>query len=72
MRNISVTNASNSASKDYYHTLVEGIILCSAFVVEAVLIAVGNLLRAAFRKYRPTVGTSSKFDFAHFWLIDNL
>ena len=28
-------------------------------------------LRAAFRKYRPTVGTSSKFDFAHFWLIDN-
>ena len=44
MRNISVTNASNSASKDYYHTLVEGIILCSAFVVEAVLIAVGNLL----------------------------
>ena len=30
------------------------------------------LLRAAFRKYRPTVGTSSKFDFAHFWLIDNL
>ena len=28
-------------------------------------------LRAAFRKYRPTVGTSSKFDFAHIWLIDN-
>ena len=28
-------------------------------------------LRAAFRKYRPNVGTSSKFDFAHFWLIDN-
>ena len=27
-------------------------------------------LRAAFRKYRPTIGTSSKFDFAHFWLID--
>ena len=24
-------------------------------------------LRVAFRKYRPTVGTSSKFDFAHFW-----
>ena len=38
------TNASNSASQDYYHTLVEGIVLCSAFVVEAVLIAVGNLL----------------------------
>ena len=30
-----------------------------------------KLLRAAFRKYRPTDGTSSKFDFAHFWLIDN-
>ena len=30
-----------------------------------------NLLRAALRKYRPTVGTSSKFDFAYFWLIDN-
>ena len=29
------------------------------------------LLRVAFRKYRPTVGTSSKFDFAHIWLIDN-
>ena len=28
-------------------------------------------LRAAFRKYRPTVGTSLKFDFAHFWLINN-
>ena len=28
-------------------------------------------LRAAFRKYRLTVGSSSKFDFAHFWLIDN-
>ena len=44
MRNISVTNASNGARKDYYHTLAEGIILCSAFVVEAVLIALGNLL----------------------------
>ena len=30
-----------------------------------------RLLRAAFRKYRPTVGTSSKFDFPHIWLIDN-
>ena len=30
-----------------------------------------DILRAAFRKYRPTVGTSSNFDFAHFWLIDN-
>ena len=30
-----------------------------------------DLLKAAFRKYRPTVGTNSKFDFAHFWLIDN-
>ena len=30
-----------------------------------------TVLRAAFRKYRPTVGTSSKFDFAHIWLIDN-
>ena len=28
-------------------------------------------LRVAFRKYRPTVGTSSKFDFANCWLIDN-
>ena len=31
----------------------------------------GLYLRAVFSKYRPTVGTSSKFDFAHFWLIDN-
>ena len=31
----------------------------------------GNRLRVAFRKYRPTVGTSWKFDFAHIWLIDN-
>ena len=30
-----------------------------------------EILRAAFRKYRPTVGTRSKFDFAHIWLIDN-
>ena len=30
-----------------------------------------DLLRAAFRKYRPTVGKNSKFDFAHCWLIDN-
>lgn len=44
MKNISATNASNSANKDYYHTLAEGIVLCSAFVVEAVLIAFGNLL----------------------------
>ena len=29
------------------------------------------VLRAAFRKYRPTVGTSSKLDFAHIWLIDS-
>ena len=29
-------------------------------------------LRAAFRENRPKVGTSSKFDFAHFWLVDNL
>ena len=44
MKNFSATNASNSANKDYYHTLAEGIVLCSAFVVEAVLIAFGNLL----------------------------
>ena len=44
MKNISATNASNSTNKDYYHTLAEGIVLCSAFVVEAVQIAFGNLL----------------------------
>ena len=30
------------------------------------------LFRAPSRKYRPTVGTSSKFDVAHFLFIDNL
>ena len=30
-----------------------------------------GVLRAAFRKDRPNIGTSSKFDSAHFWLIDN-
>ena len=28
-------------------------------------------LRAAFLKYRPLVSKSSKFDFTHFWLINN-
>ena len=31
----------------------------------------GLYLRAAFSKYQPTIGTISKFDFAHFWLIGN-
>ena len=44
MKNVSATNASNSASQDYYHNMSEGIVLCSAFVVEAVLIASGKLL----------------------------
>ena len=61
MRNISVTNASNSASKDYYHTLVEGIILCSAFVVEAVLIAVGNLLTVVLFAFNRKLRRKSLF-----------
>ena len=44
MKNFSATNASKSASQGYYHNMAEGIVLCSAFVVEAVLIAAGNLL----------------------------
>ena len=61
MRNISVTNASNCASKDYYHTLAEGIILCSAFVVEAVLIAVGNLLTVVLFAFNRKLRRKSLF-----------
>ena len=35
-----------------------------------ILNRLGNL-RAAFCKYRPLVNKSSKFDFTHFWLINN-
>ena len=61
MRNISVTNASNSARKDYYHTLAEGIILCSAFVVEVVLIAVGNLLTVVLFAFNRKLRRKSLF-----------
>ena len=61
MRNISVTNASNGASKDYYHTLAEGIILCSAFVVEVVLIAVGNLLTVVLFAFNRKLRRKSLF-----------
>ena len=30
-----------------------------------------NFIASRYRKDRATVGTSSKFDVAHFWLIDN-
>ena len=61
MKNISATNASNSANKDYYHTLAEGIILCSAFVVEAVLIAVGNLLTVVLFAFNRKLRRKSLF-----------
>ena len=61
MRNISVANASNSASKDYYHTLAEGIIPCSAFVVEAVLIAFGNLLTVVLFAFNRKLRRKSLF-----------
>ena len=35
-----------------------------------ILNRLGNL-RAAFCRYRPLVNKSSKFDFTHFWLINN-
>ena len=61
MKNISATNASNSASKDYYHTLAEAIVLCSAFVVEAVLIAVGNLLTVVLFAFNRKLRRKSLF-----------
>ena len=61
MENISATNASNSANKDYYHTLAEGIVLCSAFVVEAVLIAVGNLLTVVLFAFNRKLRRKSLF-----------
>ena len=61
MKNISATNASNSANKAYYHTLAEGIVLCSAFVVEAVLIAFGNLLTVVLFAFNRKLRRKSLF-----------
>ena len=43
MKNVSAATSSNNLSLSY-HTRVEGIVLCSVFLLEAVLISVGNLL----------------------------
>ena len=61
MKNFSATNASNSESQGYHHTLAEGIVLCSAFVVEAVLIAVGNLLTVVLFAFNRKLRRKSLF-----------
>ena len=43
MKNVSAATSSNNMSSSY-HSRVEGIVLCSVFLLEAVLISVGNLL----------------------------
>ena len=43
MKNVSAGTSSNNMSSSY-HSRVEGIVLCSVFLLEAVLISVGNLL----------------------------
>ena len=43
MKNVSAATSSNNISSSY-HSRVEGIVLCSVFLLEAVLISVGNLL----------------------------
>ena len=43
MKNVSAATSSNNMSLSY-HSRVEGIVLCSVFLLEAVLISVGNLL----------------------------
>ena len=61
MKNFSATNASNSASQGYHHTLAEGIVLSSAFVVEAVLIAFGNLLTVVLFAFNRKLRRKSLF-----------
>ncbi|CAH3173697.1 unnamed protein product [Porites lobata] len=61
MKKFSATNASNSASQGYHHTLAEGIVLCSAFVVEAVLIAFWNLLTVVLFAFNRKLRRKSLF-----------